>query len=140
MTAVVVDTGVFSAPLLARRTIGKSLQEKYRRHLVGRQLVISVQTLAELYYGAKVASWGSARLGRLEQLVDTALIIAPDKTMSHRFGALRARLRRSGHPLHQDDHTADLWIATTAIHLGLPLVSHDGIFAKCPGLDLRTEL
>ena len=102
--------------------------------------MISVQTLAELHYGAEVANWGAARRARLEQLVDTALIIAPDKTMCHGFGALRARLRRSGHPLHQDDHTADLWIATTAMHLGLPLVSHDGIFAQCPGLDFRTEL
>jgi hypothetical protein len=55
VSAVVVDTGVFSAPLLARRVIGKSLQQQYQRHLVGRQLVIAAQTLAELHYGAEVA-------------------------------------------------------------------------------------
>ncbi|MGZ4681241.1 MAG: hypothetical protein ACXWCM_12975 [Acidimicrobiales bacterium] len=32
MSAVVVDTGVFSAPLLARRKVGQALEEKYRRH------------------------------------------------------------------------------------------------------------
>lgn len=108
MSAVVVDTGVFSVPLLARRTVGKSLHEQYRRHLIGRQLVIAGQTLAELYYGAEVAQWGASRRRRLEALVDSALIVAPDVPMCRRFGSLRAELRRLGHPLHQDDHAADL--------------------------------
>jgi tRNA(fMet)-specific endonuclease VapC len=140
MSAVVVDTGVFSAPLLARRVIGKSLQQQYQRHLVGRQLVIATQTLAELHYGAEVAGWGPERRQRLDRLVDSALLAPPDDRMSRKLGQLRARLRRLGHPLHQDEHTADLWIATTAAHLGLPLVAHDRIFVDCPGLDLRTEL
>ena len=140
MSAVVVDTGVFSAPLLARRTVGKSLHEQYRRHLIGRQLVIAGQTLAELYYGAEVAQWGASRRRRLEAVARTALIVAPDVPMCRRFGSLRAELRRLGHPLHQDDHAADLWIATTAAHLGLPLVTHDGIFVGCPALDVRTEV
>jgi predicted nucleic acid-binding protein len=140
VSAVVVDTGVFSAPLLARRTVGQPLQDRYRRHLIGQQLVIAAQTLAELHYGAEVAGWGAARRTRLDQLVDTALIVAPDEPMCRRFGSLRAELRRMGHPLHQDDHTADLWIATTAVHHGLPLVTHDGVFRGCPELELRTEL
>jgi len=140
VSAVVVDTGVFSAPLLARRIVGKSLQQQYQRHLVGRQLVIATQTLAELHYGAEAAGWGSQRRERLERLADSALLVPPDEPMCREFGKLRARLRRLGHPLHQDDHTGDLWIATTASHLGLPLVTHDRIFIDCPGLDVRTEL
>lgn len=140
MSAVVVDTGVFSAPLLARRVVGKSLQQQYQRYLIGRQLVIATQTLAELHYGAEVAGWGPQRRARLERLVDSALLVPPNEQMSRDFAKLRARLRRLGHPLHQDDHTGDLWIATTASHLGLPLVAHDRIFVDCPGLDLRTEL
>jgi predicted nucleic acid-binding protein len=111
VSAVLVDTGVFSAPLLARRAVGQPLQDLYRRHLIGHELAIAAQTLAELHYGAKVASWGAARCARLDQLVDTALIVAPDQPMCRRFGSLRADLRRIGHPLHQDRHTADLWIA-----------------------------
>jgi predicted nucleic acid-binding protein len=140
VSAVVVDTGVFSAPLLARRTVGQPLQDRYRRHLIGQQLVIAAQTLAELHYGAEVAGWGGARRSRLDQLVDTALVVAPDEAMCRRFASLRSELRRIGHPLHQDGHNGDLWIAPTAVHHGLPLVTHDGVFARCPGLDLRTEL
>ena len=140
MSAVVVDTGVFSAPLLARRKIGQTLEEKYRRHLIGHQLVIATQTLAELHYGAEVAGWGAARRERLARHVDAALLVAPDARMCARFGELKADLRRIGHPLHQADHTADLWIAVTAISFGLPLVAHDGVFVDCPELELRTEL
>ena len=140
MSAVVVDTNVFSAPLAARRRAGASLQEQYRRHLIGEDLVIATQTLAELYYGAEVAGWGPARRERLDRHVDDALVIAPDEAMCRTFATLRTQLRRLGHGLHNRDHIGDLWIATTAIHLGLPLVAHDRVFIDCPGLDLRTEL
>lgn len=53
---------------------------------------------------------------------------------------LRVACERSGHGLAQGDHDADRWIAATAIHLGLPLVSHDGIFRDTPGLVFETAL
>lgn len=51
---------------------------------------------------------------------------------------LRAECRAFGHALAQPAHAADLWIASTAVHLGLPLVSHDKVFTSAPGLDLLT--
>jgi predicted nucleic acid-binding protein len=138
--AVVVDTGVFSAPLLIRPTMGKTLEQQYAPHLDGHQPVIAAHTLAELHFGAEIGRWGRRRRTRLDELARSALLAVPDEPMCERFGTLKARLRRGGHPLHQERHTADLWIATTACHLGLPLVAHDRIFVGCPGLDLRTEL
>jgi tRNA(fMet)-specific endonuclease VapC len=38
----------------------------------------------------------------------------------------------------QREHNADRWIAATAIRLGIPLVSNDGIFHDAPGLELET--
>jgi predicted nucleic acid-binding protein len=35
-------------------------------------------------------------------------------------------------------HTADRWIAATAIRLGVPLVSNDKIFREVPNLDLES--
>jgi predicted nucleic acid-binding protein len=40
--------------------------------------------------------------------------------------------------LAQKVHDADRWIAATAVRLGLPLVSNDGIFVDVPGLKLET--
>lgn len=39
-----------------------------------------------------------------------------------------------------EDHVADRWIAATALHMGLPLVAHDGIFRDVPGLALLTSV
>jgi hypothetical protein len=57
---VAVDTGVFSAPL-ARRSL--PLAALYAPHLQGRRLVLAAQTVADLRFGALVASWGPARMG-----------------------------------------------------------------------------
>lgn len=41
---------------------------------------------------------------------------------------LRAAREASGHPLGQKVHDADRWIASTALRLGIDLVSDDGVF------------
>lgn len=46
--------------------------------------------------------------------------------------------QRAGHALSQREDDADRWIAATAIRLGLPLVSNDGVFENTPGLRLET--
>jgi predicted nucleic acid-binding protein len=45
-----------------------------------------------------------------------------------------------GHALAQRRHDTDRRIAATAIHLGVPLVSHDGVFRDAPDLVLETML
>ncbi len=42
-----------------------------------------------------------------------------------------------GHPLGQQVHANDLWIAACAVHYGLPLVTGNGRhFAGLPGLEV----
>lgn len=134
--AVLVDTNVFSAPL--RPT--SPLVDAYRRHLLGQRLVIATQTVAELRYGALRAAWGDRRLAQLERLVHAALVLPPDNETAWEYAQLRTSCERAGHPLHQPEHTGDLWIAATAVRHSLPLVAHDKVFRHVSGLDLRTEL
>jgi len=54
------------------------------------------------------------------------------------YARLRADCEAQGHALGQREHNADRWIAATAIRLGVPLVSNDGIFRDAPGLELET--
>ncbi|MFN0028339.1 MAG: type II toxin-antitoxin system VapC family toxin [Acidimicrobiales bacterium] len=46
----------------------------------------------------------------------------------------RTRCERSGHPLGQKIHEADRWIAATALHLELDLITDDNVFADVAGL------
>ena len=54
------------------------------------------------------------------------------------YAQLRVDCTRIGYALAQREHNADRWIAATAIRLGVPLVSDDGIFENVPGLTLES--
>ena len=49
---------------------------------------------------------------------------------------LTVDLKTSGHALQQKQHTGDRWVAATAIAIGAPLFSADGIYRGAPGLVL----
>lgn len=61
---VVVDTNVFTAWL---RGSGSPLALQYANHLVGKQVAVSPQTVAEARYGALKAGWGPRRYARLSR-------------------------------------------------------------------------
>jgi predicted nucleic acid-binding protein len=134
---VVVDTNVFTAWL---RGSGSPLALQYVNHLVGQQVAVSPQTVAEARYGALNAGWGPRRLREVEQMTNRVRVLDVDGETIEAVAQLRNQCRLIGHALHQRLHNADLWIAAAAIRWALPLVAHDGVFIGCPGLDLRTEL
>lgn len=59
-----------------------------------------------------------------------------DQPLTDACARLTATLRSQGHALQAKQHTGDRWIAATAIHHGIPLLSGDGIYAGAPGLAL----
>jgi predicted nucleic acid-binding protein len=131
---IVIDTDVFSADLVP----GSRLAERYASLITGRPAFISFQTVAELRYGAIRRGWGDARMLRLEAKVQQVEVVHSGPELVAEYAQLRADCEAAGHALAQKAHTADRWIAATAIRLGLPLVSNDGIFRGAPGLQLET--
>ena len=136
-TTVVVDTNVFSADLL--RTT-HHLVELYQPLLAARRFLISFQTLAEISFGARRRGWGPVRMSRLAEQLARAEVVWPGPSLLEVYVDLRVGCERVGHALGQPDHDSDRWIAATAIHLAVPLVSHDGIFRDVPGLVFETAL
>jgi predicted nucleic acid-binding protein len=53
---------------------------------------------------------------------------------------VRTWCAKAGHGLGGKDHEADRWVAASAIWLGIPLVTHDTIFAKVKDLTVVTKL
>ena len=131
---VVVDTGVFSARLIANSLLGR----RYEPMLAGRGEVISFQTAAELRYGALLRGWGPTRAALLERAIDGVEVVHSGDELIASYSTLRVACANAGHALHQRDHDADRWIAATAIRLGIPLVSNDRVFREAPGLTLET--
>lgn len=135
-SAVVVDTDVFSAALVPRRS---GIAAVYAPHLTGRSLIISAQTVAELRFGGLAASWGPRRMEELETRIRKAAVAPFDDNLAWVYARLKSESVKQGHALGNKHHDGDRWIAATALRFGIPLVSHDGIFKNIPGLILITE-
>ena len=127
---IVIDTDVFGADLVRR----SALAERYEPIIVGRPAFISFQTAAELRYGALRRGWGEKRMRELEARIGVAETVHTGPDLILTYARLRAECERIGHALAQRDHDADRWVAATALRLGIPLVSNDGIFDNAPGL------
>lgn len=127
---IVIDTDVFGADLVRR----SALAERYEPIIVGRPVFISFQTAAELRYGALRRGWGEKRMRELEARIAAAETVHTGPDLILTYARLRADCERIGHALAQGDHNADRWVAATALRLGIPLVSNDGIFDDVPGL------
>ncbi|HEY1379797.1 MAG TPA: type II toxin-antitoxin system VapC family toxin [Gemmataceae bacterium] len=129
MAVRLLDTNIVSFSL--RR---HPLAAKYRPHLAGHSLAISFMTVAELYEGAALASWGRGRIARMEATLRGYVIVESDPDVCRWWAAVRAQRHR------QPIATADAWIAASALAYGLELVTHNPAdFAGIPGLTVVTE-
>jgi tRNA(fMet)-specific endonuclease VapC len=108
--------------------------------IVGRPAVISFQTVADWRLGALLRNWGEARLRKLDVRIAAAETVHTGPDLVATYARLRVDCERIGHALAQRQHDADRWVAATALRLGIPLVSNDGIFANVPALIWETAL
>ena len=134
-TGVVVDTMVISWLFDERPN---PLAERYRDLIGPVPVLLAFQTVMELRFGAIRAGWGELRRRQLERRLAQLTVLQPDDQMVLICAQLRADCARAGHALGDKLHDGDRWIAAAAIRLGLPLVSHDGVFDGAPGLQLIT--
>jgi predicted nucleic acid-binding protein len=133
---VLVDTNVFTAPMRSDRP----LEAQYAKHVFGKRVAVTPQTVAEARYGALKAGWGQRRLQELARAIGRVTMLPVDVELIEIVATLRNACRLIGHALHQRGHAADRWIAGAAIQWRIPLVAHDTVFIGCPDLTLRTEL
>jgi predicted nucleic acid-binding protein len=130
MSTLLLDTNIVS--YIFKRD---SRARLYASLLRGNRLAISFMTVAELFQWAVTRNWGLARTERLERAISTYLVIPPDLNLCRVWGRVRAEQQRAGHTIDSQD----AWIAATALHFSLPLVTHNpNHFQGIAGLDVRT--
>ena len=112
----VVDTDVVSSVLK-----GDSRAEAYRSHLEGRILIVSFMTIAELERWALVGNWGRVAVREFQPPHHGFRISAHDRELCRAWATVKTEANRDGRPIE----TADAWIAATARHLRVPLVTHN---------------
>ena len=131
MSLLLVDTDVVS--FLFKEN---SRAETYAPILRGNRLAVSFMSVAELCQWAAIRKWGPSRIKKLEQRLTSYLVIPVDIELCRQWGRLRANLQSQGQAISAQD----AWIAATALHYGLPIVTHNGRdFVKVPGLTVLTN-
>ncbi len=124
---LLVDTNVVSYVFN-----GDLIADFYLDKMRGKRLMISFQTLEELWFGAANAGWGARRRSELAQHLEAYEIVWPNQELASISAELRAERKSAGRELK----SADAWIAATALLLGCPIASHDGDFVDIPNLTL----
>lgn len=131
MPVRVIDTDVLS--FLFRSDSRAAL---YAPHLFGQVLTISFQTRAEMLRGAISANWGARRRLQLDQWLQKYAAVHSSDDLCQRWAEAVDSARRNGQPIAP----ADAWVAATALHLGVPLITHNkNHFIGVDGLTVISE-
>lgn len=101
--------------------------------------MISVQTRSEVMSGVLQKDLGSVRRDQILAQLEATDAVPIDAALADVCARLTADLRRIGHALQAKDHTADRWVAATAIRWDLPLLANDRIYRNAPGLRLMED-
>jgi predicted nucleic acid-binding protein len=132
-TVVVIDTDAFSQVFVSTR--GPNSRD-LRDRLVGRIPVVAAQTYAELRAWPRIRKWGDTRSGQLDRILAGTTVVPVTPEVIEAFVDLTVGCRECGHALGDKIHTADRWVAATAIAIDRPLVALDGVYLGTPGLAL----
>jgi len=127
---VLLDTTV--ASLLHPKRRNSKLRALYEPDLVGQTLALSFQSVAELWAWAEERNWGARERRRLSAFLSRFLIIPYDDDLARWWAWVSVVCKRQGQRLE----AGDAWIAATAVHRRIDLVTHDRdhVAIKVPGL------
>lgn len=119
MSTVLLDTTV--ASLLHPKKTNDTLRAKYESDMEGQILAVSFQSIAELWSWAEENNWGTTLRTGLETFLQKFVVIPYDSELAKTWARLSTHCKRTGRRLE----AGDAWIAASAAHYKLTLLTHD---------------
>lgn len=116
MSVVLLDTNIISFIIK-----GDTRIQLYGSELNGQQHALSFMTVAELYEWIGIRNWGARRISAFEKMLSNYAVLPAEPEMSALWGQIRTTAYKSGKGISASDG----WIAATALHYQLPLVTHN---------------
>lgn len=114
---IVVDTDVVSYLFNAH-----TQAEFFRPYLQSKTLAISFMTVAQLYYGAYHAKWGSNKLTKLEHHLKNYVVLPYDYELCLKWASIRQELENN----QKSIECGDCWIAACALCYDCALATNNG--------------
>lgn len=132
MSVVLLDTTV--ASLLHPKKKNDTSRAKYEQHMHNQTLAVSFQTVAELWDWAEKNKWQDRARDGLDAFVRRFLVVPYDYELAKVWARVMDAAREEGRRFE----AGDCWIAATAVHRGITLLSHDRDFTgrTVPGLNV----
>lgn len=132
MRVVLLDTTV--ASFLHPKKRRSSERAQYEPHMQGAVLALSFQSVAELWVWAEKSSWDDRWRSGLDAFVRRFLVIPYDYELAKTWAKVSVACEAQGRRLE----AGDAWIAATAVHRNISLLTHDRDFVglEVPGLDV----
>lgn len=124
MGVVLLDTTV--ASYLHPRKKGNPIREKYEVHMRDQILALSFQSVAELWRWAESNKWGKEERNRLDNFIRRFLVVPYDYALAQVWAKMMESSSREGRRFE----AGDCWIAATAVHRNIPLLTHDKDFVS----------
>ena len=136
MSVVLLDTTVVS--LLHPKKRRSERLARYAVHMEKQTLALSFQSVAELWNWAEARGWGDETRSGLDRFIKQFLVIPYDYALARAWAQAMQSSRQQGRRLD----SGDCWIAATAIHRQIPLLTHDRDFLhrSIPGLQVFSYL
>lgn len=100
------------------------------------EVFIPAIVLGELFFGAYKSGRPKENTDRVERFAGGRAIIPCDLAVAREYGRLKQHLREKGRPLPEND----IWIAATARHHELVVVTQDRHFKEIDGLQTEDWL
>jgi len=97
------------------------LRGKYESDMEGQILAVSFQSIAELWAWAEENNWGTMLRAGLGIFLQRFLVVPYDTDLAKTWARLSTHSKRIGRRLE----AGDAWIAASAAHYNLTLLTHD---------------
>jgi len=99
---------------------------------------LAFASIANLLSAARRNEWDKRRIGQLDAYLRRQFAVLPfDIEMPRLWAQLHFDASRAGHPIAAPERGNDLWVATCAVHYGMPLLTENvRLFLDLPGLEV----
>jgi tRNA(fMet)-specific endonuclease VapC len=94
------------------------------------EVFIPAVVIGELFFGAAKSARPAENTDKVERFAANRYIVSCDLDVAREYGRLKKRLREKGRPLPEND----IWIAATAKHHEMVLVTRDSHFKEVDDL------